>query len=1076
MKAGESDAYLNIPDDAPEGFKAAYGEMLDGKHIKDDYFNAAVLSSIMTDLEITEDGVIGQKAFLSAIFERHEIVPYKGAHFIEDPNYALIDKEYILDQIKTKKEGLFSWRNKLRDGIAVADSMQMYKELDFLENYLGKKWETGDYLSKEKNKKLFTVANQYRLHYRREEAIIDALNQNTQQSGPKTIWEHLQDSSWLLSIFGVAMLFMKDYRKLGVWALAAGLFAKPVGDMIDGGMNKGKQALWMAGIEITDTELDLINPGEYAVQLWIPEYQDKFSTLFKQNIVNREHRFKTENGVRVQQPSLEPELLQQIVKDITSKWVDVSMHSTDIVWELVVALRGKDIKIDKEKNTAYSKSDLEQFVSLLQTSNIKESGDSTLLDYLSDGKDVANERISIAPTNESYFDGEINRILNEEYTKEEVTRDDRIQLSLFAEHMEKEFSKIREFWEDVKAGRVPKLDTISQDIDKIEQYMKDHGIENSELTHLLENFEKYAKAKATLAEYNGLFTRQENIEARLYRFFTDPDDTTPSRLELLNHSQLRELQFHLEGSINTLKKAKLTWDIATKDPYKQLNEDIEKYISQFEDIYEKNQIDLSGGWHASIWYSYDDLLELYNSDDTSIVDLEQIVIEASGKLQGYSISGVSLVDIWKDIEELKPSILRVNKINGFDDRTFDDSVWKTMRSSVATINSTADAWVERVTKITEEAQEKFTTYYNELNTIKKSVDSISVASDPDFSEIAQHIEALQKSRVYLDVTNSFNLGMFNITATAESNTSKQLTSGSVFGIQLESHINIDWKKQHERVDASYKKAKEVLWDDFSITDIDSPESLWEELQASYDAKKKEVEKAANKYVSSIDATKVDALEAISIMAHLGQISEAFSSNASLVTASNEKKLSLKDKYLSNKVSDDPALQEALEADKARIQRELDAAKVEQSSWNDASPGVDSRIEDLKNQLEQVERIQNELSSKGIQEIVWTFFRSKLESTKNYITSLWISEEDAWSASQDTPDILLPSNDPSEDEWNEGGNNPWESNPGQTQDIGSDSVGDWDSVEGAYSSELPSENGKRGSWRDKIQKGFKQTFQ
>gem|GEM_PF-3633125 len=50
----------------------------------------------------------------------------------EDAEFMLMDKAHVLKQIKEQKKDLFSGRNA-----ESSDSMQIYQELDFLENYIG---------------------------------------------------------------------------------------------------------------------------------------------------------------------------------------------------------------------------------------------------------------------------------------------------------------------------------------------------------------------------------------------------------------------------------------------------------------------------------------------------------------------------------------------------------------------------------------------------------------------------------------------------------------------------------------------------------------------------------------------------------------------------------------------------------------------------------------------------------------------------------------------------------------------------------------------------------------------------
>lgn len=389
-----------------------YGKILQWTQVNSSVFDIAVVTSILESNEpVYGKEITGQRPFFNKLFNKHKIKPFPDATRTEEINYALLDKEFILEQIVTKKTDLLSGKNTI-DGVKQPDDVREYQELVFLESFLGKVWADGEYVADDYEANVFKKANQYRQTYLKEKAFIDGFGWNGAEVNEKTLWETLQAQKMPLALLGIVMLLFKGTRNFGIWAIAAAIFAQPVGNMIDGWVNMGKGALGMAGVKMNDSDLDLIRPGEISPPLSNSGYQKKFEALLKINNTNKTSGRVT--GGVTQAPHLSTPVLFEITEDITSNRINIDIDGITSFEDLK-----KSEPIATKINTAWAKEytadDIKIYLSLLRQNNA--SWLKTTLDYFAeDWSDILNDTFSwVTITAITAFDEKINQKLRDAY-------------------------------------------------------------------------------------------------------------------------------------------------------------------------------------------------------------------------------------------------------------------------------------------------------------------------------------------------------------------------------------------------------------------------------------------------------------------------------------------------------------------------------------------------------------------------------------------------------------------------------------------------------------------------------------
>ena len=518
---------------------AIYSKLFETKNTNNSAIDTVILSNVIVHNPEMKK-ITSQKQFINRLLDKYNILPTKRKNIEDKTDYLILDNEDILKNIK----------DKLKNSKSAQEIKELSVLLDFVEN---KRWEQKTSYDR------FNRANTYAKWFLVEKEFINAYRTGKlnhlkwRGSTMDKMTDFINNNRWGAVVMGI-IAWLMGYKKTALWAIWFGLFGWAAMDLVK---------WWLEAAENTDEEI--IKPIEKD-QIWVllknDEYQDKFNLMVSKNskLDNSKLEQTDKNSwvyIETEDTNLDPKKLNSMVSKISKDSINVDL--TKIEDEVVTELHGKLWK------DTYAKADVEKLVKLFANSDIKEEGDKTTLDYLSDGVDIDNRLYkNITPLIITEFNTELNYVLKKEYDNTKWNRKKRKNFNEIYEKIKWIFTWISN--EDFKIWYILEFDSKVKDINTlIQEYSIEFPNLEANLKTIFDKFKNYKEIEDEVENFEWIF--DENILKVQVELNT-----------IFNATSLVDLHKKLTEEIKKLQKLKDDNDF-TKDPFKKLWKDIDELIS-----------------------------------------------------------------------------------------------------------------------------------------------------------------------------------------------------------------------------------------------------------------------------------------------------------------------------------------------------------------------------------------------------------------------------------------------------------------------------------------------------------------
>ena len=448
---------------------------------------ARITSMIDKNFVLNDHDLVWDAGLVKHLLEEHQITDKSGKAIVK-AEHMLLNKDSVLAQINTKLAAVRTW---------TSTSYQAYQELSFLKEYLT----SGELQRVGYMRSTLREVNHYK-DFTADKALIGGweerdLDNMSEKDNADMIADALQSSRPLIALFGVLALFAKQ-KKTAYVAFIAAIFWGVGANMIRWANKKIKWA-------ITDEMLDLVKVSDIKYSLDNNSYSAGYIKLADANSRLAGEKYD-ENHVEL--PYLDNKVLFDITEFLTSNDIDVEIEDS-----AKTTLDMLKLEIGQVPND-FSDDELLTYIKVVQRSDIQDSTDSTLLDYLHEGLDPANRSYEsvdfIGLINglgnrgwKEVFNQELNTIFRDTY---EWVGDDRWE--------RKNILTQRDEVRKIMSSRKP----LQARIDDVESYltakwtMIDWGGTLSKKVHeSLTAYTAYQKAEGAIKGYTGIW--DENVDA-----------------------------------------------------------------------------------------------------------------------------------------------------------------------------------------------------------------------------------------------------------------------------------------------------------------------------------------------------------------------------------------------------------------------------------------------------------------------------------------------------------------------------------------------------------------------------------
>ena len=241
-------------------------------------------------------------------------------------------------------------------------------------------------------------------------------------------------------------------------------------------------------------------------------------------------------------------------------------------------------------SSEFTQEDIKNFLLLLKSPDFNhDEDDETLLDYLSsDWLDTLNKSyesirfLDWSDDEDTYFNSEINKVLSNDFDKDwNDTRN--------KEKILKVREKIEELWQTWKNCLEESFNWkagIYSRIVELKSYIKKTTPELSgKLDSIFDNFEKYAKVKEKLKNYEWIFDDNTLSWSDLTKAINTISFESFDSIKNLEKEQIYTLSIDISKEIKELEKLKIKDEDNNIDPFKNINEKIEKLIKELREKY-----------------------------------------------------------------------------------------------------------------------------------------------------------------------------------------------------------------------------------------------------------------------------------------------------------------------------------------------------------------------------------------------------------------------------------------------------------------------------------------------------------
>ncbi len=354
---------------------------------------ARIASMIDGNFVLNDHELVWDAPLVKHLLEEHAIADKTGKR-IQKAELLLLDKDHVLGEIN---ERIHAVQSDNAEGWSSAKATQ---ELTFLKEYVTH----GELDRQNYMRSILREVNHYR-DFTEDNALIGSYTEaEIENMSDKDMVDiaadALRSKRPLIAVFGLLALFAKQH-KLAFGAFTLAIFGWAIADWAQ---------VWKRKIEtvVSDDMLDLVKISDIRYSLDNASYSTKYMKLADVNNKFAEDQYDENN---MQLPYLENKRLFEITEFITSNGIDVEIEDSANTTLNMLKLELSNLA------HWFTDDELITYIKLIQKSDIQDSADSTLLDYLHEWLDPANrsyESVNFIGVVNGLFDGEWSKIFNQE--------------------------------------------------------------------------------------------------------------------------------------------------------------------------------------------------------------------------------------------------------------------------------------------------------------------------------------------------------------------------------------------------------------------------------------------------------------------------------------------------------------------------------------------------------------------------------------------------------------------------------------------------------------------------------------
>jgi len=487
-----------LPSDHP------YAEML-GANLKDDYLDFAITYSLIegNHTAFKQKEFLGQATLVKTIIDNYGITGI-SAEDLQDPNLLIADWKDVEAQIDTK--------------LKIYTTIEAYEELMYLKNLIG--WK--EYISKDRNLRLFREVNTYGKGFLLEKALIDErLNIHGWAGSKDSLPQTLKDTIWnnfpLIAIASIlTMLFGWESKKLGgyalIWSIAAMAGLWMMEDMTWELVDDAKAGDMLELVKMKEITREVSSLSDEQSSVYHAMIRAKNAQISTRKVTKSkgETLYTRNDSAR-----LSNEKIAAIFEKLAHTETDIPLSldgsiDEDVIGKVVADLgitgTTENVKLWKED---ISKDDIRGFLSLL--SGIKDDKDTNIRDTLTSWIDILSkpfERVNNI-TWVAAFDDSFNTFMKESWDTEWNTR-------------KAEREKVEALQTLLKRGNIKKITSKEEYFAYIKEVMSARGIAGEKYETLIDGYLVYLDALNVFKEtkfFNGKIELQNGYISGLEKLF-----------------------------------------------------------------------------------------------------------------------------------------------------------------------------------------------------------------------------------------------------------------------------------------------------------------------------------------------------------------------------------------------------------------------------------------------------------------------------------------------------------------------------------------------------------------------------
>lgn len=971
-----------------------YNRVLESANVRNVIDVAIVSSMIGKDFNLNARELVGQKSLITYILDKHAIKSENGEKI--QPRLLKLEKTHLLSEI-----------NSL---LGKSKSIQDQQELTFLKNYIWDTDQAWDYEKKGYNRELFKNLNKYKA-FEGQRELIQAMPElaNPEKLEDKdfiSVMTKIAEDNQMAAFWVAIVAWLLDFKKVALGSAIFGAIAPSVWRAV-WDLNKEVQK-W-----ITDEDLELVDQQDVVFSVEDQAYQAWYEKLANVNKQNRVNQYNEKNQ---KLPSIDNQVLVNLVDVITLNSIDLDMRSINSI-KLKSALTDAKVDIKDIKDE-----DIKAFIKLLQSDNFeKDSEDKTILDYLSDGRDILNlPYVWVSFTESPEINTEINNVLQNKWDKEKITGLDRKDLNEMKTFIKDEFliaskglDSIKTFFTGAWWENEAEMPSFDVDININNALNKIKTIDNSiyiELEPILDDYKTYLKLEKELSTFTWIIDENSDKSwAMLYGilWLGTVEDFNLSVLDTAtNYTRDKEvankskLWMEIGEKITKLEKLRVIGDSANKEPFLTQNKKIDKLINSLTEVRSDIMIDIQ--WSTGINSSQQNVDTITTQYEwTGIVSIRQNVDSHMREIDEFNTNG-NVDDLLESLNELKLPYTELNKYLSKLPVNEGHTGGEVVRNTIEWAIKTQLKYFElKKGEIEKNVKSKLEDYYTQTWKVKTTVEAIDAT---DIDSLKGSLTALQKAKSYIDGKNSdtYSAAGFVLTKTTTGNGEDKMNIASfdIWSTAIDLSYVFDAVNSDKKIANAITESKKIFGDTFEVT---WTENNLASLKKTYESKIESIKELSITYLDSINVNDMKAKEDMKVKEIIGmslllrQIRDAYGSVSLIHWKADEKLKAISGKYLEIDVKDDPELLKNIDKDIAANTEKLQKQELELQQLESTPDSVEKKanlqvLREANNELRNKIAILSEMKeSTGSIIGEWIkAVKSFWKETIDYFDSLWVS--------------------------------------------------------------------------------------